>query len=79
MVSDETIDGHTGGFMGCDTLNTFPPFSNPAMFSYNLVESVIYSCHSVNSAIFLYDSIYSTIVSAQWRPGRGVGLRDYLA
>ena len=26
MDSDKTIDGHTGGFRGCDTPNTFPPF-----------------------------------------------------
>ena len=71
MDSDGTINGHAGGCRGCDTPTTSLPSAISAIFSNHLVESTMIPCHSVNSAIRLYDSIRSTVVCAQWRPDRG--------
>ena len=67
--------GYTGGFRGCNTPNTFPPFSK----SCNIfVLSSMFSYNSVNSAIFLYNLINSAVVLTQWRPDREIGLRGHL-
>ena len=65
MDSDETIDGHTGGFRGVRHPMLSLPLVNPERFSYHLVKYTMFSYHSVNSAIFLYDSTNSAIFSTQ--------------
>ena len=64
MDSEETIDGHTGGFRATSPMLSLP-LVNPAIFSYHLIELTMISYHSVNSPIFLYDSTNSAIVCNQ--------------
>ena len=59
------------GVGGATPLLLSLPSAISAIFSNHLVESTMIPCHSVNSAILLYDSIRSTVVCAQWRPGMG--------